>query len=287
VKGYRDRVFKSPAAELAVMADYDAVLAEWPVPYDVSVVPTGLGRTRVMSSGPESAPDLVLLHGAGTHAMSWVGDVEAFAERFRTHVVDIPGDPGRSDGIVADRRGHAYANWLGDVLDGLGIDRAHLTGISMGGWIAVRFAVTHPRRVRSLVLLTPAGVCQPRARFLLAALALCLFGSPGRRVVDHWIAGGRLDRRTLSYVDRLTNGLRMRIDIPPIISDADLRSLRMPVLAMVGDRDAIFAAHRVAGRIRRLVPQATVVIARGIGHALIGTAPYVVRHLSLPAPANR
>jgi pimeloyl-ACP methyl ester carboxylesterase len=269
---YRDRVFRSPAAETEVMADYDAVLAAWPVAHRVDVVPTALGPTSVVTSGPESGPHLVLLHGAGSHAMSWVNDIATFAAHRRTHVVDAPGDPGRSVGVVPERRPSVYARWLADVLDGLGVERADVVGISMGGWNALSLAVAQPRRVRSLTLLAPAGICLPRPRFLLAAVPLALLGPAGRRVVDRWIAGDGLDRRALAYVDHLARDLRPRIDIPRIFTDDELRSLSMPVLAVAGGRDAIYDAGRVTGRLRRLVPRANVVLLARAGHALLGLA---------------
>ncbi|NUP34837.1 MAG: alpha/beta fold hydrolase, partial [Streptomycetaceae bacterium] len=51
----------------------------------------------------------------------------------------------------------AYAEHLADVLDALAIDRAHLSGESLGGWVAVKYAAAHPERVRRLVLNTPGG----------------------------------------------------------------------------------------------------------------------------------
>jgi pimeloyl-ACP methyl ester carboxylesterase len=261
------------------MADYDALLARWPVPYQIHVVPTVLGATSVVSSGPATAPHLVLLHGSGTHAMSWLIDIEAYAQRFRTHVVDTPGDPGRSAGTIVGHRSSRYARWLSDVLDGLAIERTHVVGASMGGWNAVTFASTFPHRVCSLALLAPAGISPPKTRFMLAAAPLLVLGSSGQRVLDRWIAGGRLDQRALNYVDHLAHDLRPRIDIPRIFTDSELRSLRMPLLAVVGDRDAIFATHRVAGRLHRLLPQATVLVVPGAGHALLGLAAPVVDFL--------
>ena len=58
------RAFKDDAARARYMTAYDAVLARWPVPYDDLMVPTDLGPTHVISSGPKGAPPLVLLHAA-------------------------------------------------------------------------------------------------------------------------------------------------------------------------------------------------------------------------------
>jgi pimeloyl-ACP methyl ester carboxylesterase len=276
----REPIFTSPAAEAEVRADYDSILGEWPVSHTEMVVPTRLGQTNVLSCGPAGATDLVLLHGAGTHAMSWVYDIAAYARLFRTHVVDTPGDPGRSDPVRAGWRTPAYAEWLSDVLDGLGIGQTHLVGISQGGWNALRFAGTFPTRLHSLVLLTPAGVRQPRASFLITALPLLMLGQAGRRLVNRLIAGHALDARALSYVDHLAADFRPRVGIPPVFTDEELAGLPMPVLVMVGDRDVIYSAHRVTTRIQRLVPRATTLVVPGAGHVLLGAAAAVTDFLS-------
>ena len=67
---HREPIFTSPTAEAEVRADYDTVLDQWPVSHDLTVVPTRLGQTNVLTCGPSSATDLVLLHGAGSHGMS-------------------------------------------------------------------------------------------------------------------------------------------------------------------------------------------------------------------------
>jgi pimeloyl-ACP methyl ester carboxylesterase len=50
---------------------YDAVLVDWPVSCEERDVRTEFGTTHVIVSGPESAPPLVLLHGAGATALMW------------------------------------------------------------------------------------------------------------------------------------------------------------------------------------------------------------------------
>jgi hypothetical protein len=59
-----ESICKSPAGGMAVMAAYDALLAHWPVPCEMRTIPTGQGDTYVLASGGDSAPPLVLLHGA-------------------------------------------------------------------------------------------------------------------------------------------------------------------------------------------------------------------------------
>jgi 4,5:9,10-diseco-3-hydroxy-5,9,17-trioxoandrosta-1(10),2-diene-4-oate hydrolase len=106
-------------------------------------------------------PALVLLHGSGPGVSGWSNfsaNFPVFAERFRTVVFDMPGF-GRSQRPELDR---AYprvaADALLSLLDKLGVERAHLLGNSMGGYVALEFALAYPERVDRLVLMGPGGL---------------------------------------------------------------------------------------------------------------------------------
>ena len=125
------------------------------------------GETRLHyhEAGPgheaEAGSALVLLHGSGPGVSGWSnfrGNFPVFAERFRTVVPDMPGF-GRSERPELDR---AYprvaAEQLLRLLDALGIERAHLLGNSMGGYVAFEFALAYPDRVDRLVGMGPGGM---------------------------------------------------------------------------------------------------------------------------------
>jgi pimeloyl-ACP methyl ester carboxylesterase len=102
-------LYKSFAGETEVMALYDKVLSHWPVPHDDSRLDTRFGETFIIASGPPKSPPLILLHGACSNAVSWVGEVGLYSRYFRTYAVDIPGDPGRSAPIRLSWNNLAYA----------------------------------------------------------------------------------------------------------------------------------------------------------------------------------
>lgn len=155
-------MYKSAEGERAVMAFYNRVLEHWPVTSEHLHLPTRLGNTFVIASGDPAAPPLVLLHGASSNALTWAGDAAAFSRHFRVYAVDIPGEAGRSARNRPSWDGEAYVEWLEDLLDALGAPRAALVGLSLGGWMAMRFAFRHPERVSKLVALAPGGVVPVR-----------------------------------------------------------------------------------------------------------------------------
>ena len=156
--------FKTEAAEARYMAAYDAVLAKWPVAYEEITVPTRLGATHVIASGPADAPPLVLLHAMMATATVWRPNVEALSEHFRVYAVDTVGQGGRT---VASRKIESrrdYADWLNDLFDGLGIARASIVGNSYGGFIALNQAAMAPERIDRMVLISPAAASSPSCR---------------------------------------------------------------------------------------------------------------------------
>jgi 4,5:9,10-diseco-3-hydroxy-5,9,17-trioxoandrosta-1(10),2-diene-4-oate hydrolase len=103
----------------------------------------------------------VLLHGSGPGVSGWSnfrGNFPVFAKRFRTIILDMPGF-GLSEGPPLDR---AYPKVAADalllLLDELGIEKTHLLGNSMGGYVAAEFALDNPTRVDRLVMMGPGGL---------------------------------------------------------------------------------------------------------------------------------
>jgi 4,5:9,10-diseco-3-hydroxy-5,9,17-trioxoandrosta-1(10),2-diene-4-oate hydrolase len=108
--------------------------------------------------GPET---LILLHGAGPGVSGWsnfAGNLEHYAGHFRTLIVDMPGFGKSAHPAEYDRSYLRYAaDAVVSLMDELGITSAHVLGNSLGGSVAVRLVLTHPDRVRRLVLMGPGS----------------------------------------------------------------------------------------------------------------------------------
>jgi 4,5:9,10-diseco-3-hydroxy-5,9,17-trioxoandrosta-1(10),2-diene-4-oate hydrolase len=104
---------------------------------------------------------VVMLHGGGPGASAWSNfgpNLPVFAKQFRTVLVDQPGFGKSAKPEITGQYFTFSADALRDLLDELGIERAHLVGNSLGGGTAVRFALNHPIRAGRLVLMAPGGL---------------------------------------------------------------------------------------------------------------------------------
>lgn len=110
--------------------------------------------------GSPNGETLVLIHGFAADKDNWLRFSRHLTDRYRVIALDLPGF-GDSDRPAGSYDVGTQTERLGDILDALGIDQAHLLGNSMGGHIAALFAARYPSRVRSLALFANAGIDSP------------------------------------------------------------------------------------------------------------------------------
>ena len=275
------QIFKSEAGKKAILERYDSVLNQWPLPYETMNISTRYGQTFVMACGDPLAPPLVLLHGSSSNSAMWIGDVVEYCRRYRVYALDIPGEPGKSEAVRFDLKEPDPAAWLQEVFAGLHIDRAVLLGISLGGWLALKFATTCPEQVEKLVLLCPAGVAPQKTSFILQTVALMFFGQWGIERLIKIVNGSQsIAVEALEYTRLIADNFNPRIETIPIFSDEDLGKLRMPVLLIVGEKDALLPSKKTAARLSRLLPDLTAVVLPDKGHVLINFAPQIMEFLA-------
>jgi pimeloyl-ACP methyl ester carboxylesterase len=116
---------------------------------DVRGTPVSLQRRG------DGAP-LLFLHGAGAGGR-WLSFHAALAQRFDVLAPTHPGHAGSPAAEWVEDVFDLAFHYL-DLLDRLGLDRVHLVGASLGGWIAAEIAVMASHRLRSLVLIDPVGI---------------------------------------------------------------------------------------------------------------------------------
>jgi pimeloyl-ACP methyl ester carboxylesterase len=268
--------FKTLEGETAYLTAYDAAMKLWPVPYEEWAVPTRFGMTHVVASGPTDAPPLVLLHGYMATSVMWAPNIAAFTREHRVYAVDVMGQPGKSVPDEPIRDSADYVAWLSAVLDGLGLDRVSLLGMSFGGWLALAYAVAAPARVQKLVLLSAGGFLPIAKQFSLRGMLMVFV--PTRFTVNSFMrwAGfrdipGEHDARAVLHLMYL--GMKhfrmpketLRVAATPL-SDDELRTMRMPVLLLMGDREVICDAAEALARARSLISDCEGAIVPGCRH---------------------
>ncbi|QJD59224.1 alpha/beta hydrolase [Pseudomonas sp. gcc21] len=146
-------VHAGPPSEVSVMyLGVERRLAE----LEASTVDIPDYRVAYLEGGT-GAP-LLLIHGMGANKDEWNRVAAHLTPEHRVIAIDLPGF-GDSDKPANGRYSTPdQVRYLNDFIEGLGLEKVHLGGSSMGGRIAAAYAAQYPDRVESLWLLTPSGV---------------------------------------------------------------------------------------------------------------------------------
>ena len=124
------------------------------VDFAVRFVDSGGTRTRALQAG--AGEDVIFLHGTSGHLEAFTRNIAAHAAHFRCHAIDMLGH-GFTDGTDGDYEIPGYVDHLVRYMDAAEVERAHLVGESLGGWVAAWLASERPGRVGRLSLVTAGG----------------------------------------------------------------------------------------------------------------------------------
>jgi pimeloyl-ACP methyl ester carboxylesterase len=264
-------VFKSVEGEKAIMEFYEKRLKSWPVPFEIVNVETRHGSTCAIASGKEGAPPLVLLHGSNSNSLSWMGDAAAYASAFRVYAVDLIGEPGLSAPTRYKPGTEEHALWLDDVLEALSVTKASFIGISLGGWLALDYAIRRTDRVAALALICPAGIGKLK-NFLLKAFPYFFLGEWGRKKLRALVMGraflsrGPVAKPVEEFLGLIFRNFTPRRDRIPPFSDVELSRLKMPVAIFIGGEDVLIDSYDTRRRAEVLLPRAEIHFDPKIGH---------------------
>ncbi|MFI6869728.1 alpha/beta fold hydrolase [Nocardia sp. NPDC050406] len=274
-------IYKTEAGAREIQRRYREHLRAWPIPAEELRIPTREGETVVIACGPRDAPPLVLLHGSGSNATAWRGDITTIARHFRAYAVDMVGEPGLSAPSRPALDSEAVALWLDDVLAGLGMTSTAMVGMSLGGWTALDYAIRRPDRVSRLALLCPGGIGRQRYGWMLKAVLPRLLGRHDLRRNASLVTGLSAPELApvLDDVVATFTHFKPRTERLPVFTDQQLASLPMPVLVLVGDRDVMFDSAETARRVRDRIPHGTAHVLPDMGHAVVGQVDRVLEFL--------
>jgi pimeloyl-ACP methyl ester carboxylesterase len=255
--------------------------------------------TRIHYTDEGQGEPVVLIHGFAIHSgTQWVlpGVQKMLAKEYRVICIDNRGH-GLSDKPHDPKLyGMEMVEDIVRLLDHLRIERAHLVGYSMGGLIALKFVTLHPERVRSATICA-MGLLRPNKEPFMAALAdslasgkgfaplLIALAPPGRpkpteaqmELTNRFLTAGN-DVRAMAALIRAA--LDPRLDM----TDADIKAIQVPIIAIVGQEDA-FKVHVAA--LKTLLPRMEVVTVPGGDHFNTVFKPLFLKSVRKFLAANR
>ena len=267
--------------------------------YQGDFIETGRHRIHYLEYG--SGPPVILIHGGGAGGAVWFRQIAALSRQFRVIVPDNPifGLSTQPDAPLPVSE--FVTDYLGSLMDALGIDKASLVGLSVGGLLVARFAVTYPARVTRLSLINSAGFGRQLPwGFRLSSLPVFghILTQPYRWAHDLFFSASEVvhpDARdndayldyAFSVMENEGHSLAVRRNMPTfadmrgqrnVMDDDELRAIRQAALVIWGRQDRFFPLSH-AYRAASLLPNSRLVVLEDCGHIALLDQPERVTEL--------
>jgi pimeloyl-ACP methyl ester carboxylesterase len=230
-------------------------------------------------------PPLVLFHGSASNSAMWLSDMAVWASDRLVYAIDMIGEPGLSAAVRPQLDSDEHFYWLSDALDALQIGGFSAVGASLGGWLILDYATRAPGRVERLCVLAPGGVGKQRVSFVFKILPLLLLGDWGRRKALR-VALGDMGTRSdpghqiyMDFLDLVQKSFKPRTQPLPIFTDTALRRLTMPVLVVLGGKDAMLDSADTRRRLTAVLPQTEIRYLSNMGHGIFDQRTAISRFL--------
>jgi 3-oxoadipate enol-lactonase len=218
--------------------------------------------------GPAHGSPLILLEGLGGDIPGWRRNIPHLAARHRVIAYDFRGN-GRSDAPDEPMTMATFVDDTVALLDHLGVERAHVYGQSFGGMVGLELALTHPERVRSLVLAaTHAGPARatvsrdegkvPKDKPYLALYSPAFAREHPDHIAEDILVGSQQPQPPHA-------GRRQWEAMQSWDAWERLERIAHPTLVLHGSDDLVIPAEN-ARRLAAGVPAAELVVLEGAGH---------------------
>jgi 3-oxoadipate enol-lactonase len=233
--------------------------------------------------GPNGADVLVLSNGILMSTASWACQTPVLSRHCRLLLYDCRG-MWRSEHPAGPYSMELHADDLTALLDALGIERAHIGGISYGGELSLAFALKYPARTRSLIVSSSVSQVDPLLKgFVDSWIAATRARDPELlfqvtyplNFSEAWIAANQvaLDAARERYKTLDMNAfLELLLAFSRLDLTTDLHAIAAPALVMVGEED-LLKPRKYAEIIAREIPGAELAVVPHAGHSVCWEQP--------------
>lgn len=241
------------------------------------------GRTIAYLHNEEArdADTIVMLHGFAANKENWLRMAAELTDDYNVYAIDLPGHGGSNKDLDRAYSLNDQAGYVKQILDTLKLKQVHMVGNSMGGAITALYAATYPDRIKTAMLLDPAGILEYDSELVELVLKgenPLVVTQPGdfEKLVDFalekkpfvpWPIYSVMEQKAIAN-EAINKHIFLAIrdsGYQPEFRD-NIENIRAPVLIVWGKEDRVIN-YRNADVFSDRIPDSQKIILEGVGHA--------------------
>lgn len=257
MKSVTGTIYKDPAYKKRILELYDQKLHTFHISYKEIDIKTSAGNTHVVVAGDPGLPKVVLLHGLNSGAPTALEPVQGLADKYCIYAIDIIGQSNKSDETRLSVTDDSYAVWLAETLDGLGLAKATIIGVSYGAFILQRLIKYRPERIQCALFVVPSGIVNgsPIKSIFKLLIPMRRFFKTGKeedlvKFMDAFYTSK--DEYSRQYQRATLEGIYMDMRRPPLLRKKDTANFHAPVYVLAADDDVFFPGDKTIQICRKL-----------------------------------
>lgn len=271
---FDDYVFQTKKEKQSYLSSYDKALKLWNIPYTEENIKTSFGTAHVIVAGPKNGKDLVLLHGMDASSTMWYPNIKVLAKNHRIYAVDFLMEPGKSNLTAKPLSKEDIVAWYNEIFTHYKLKKFDIVGASRGGWIATLLAVQKQNSIDKIVLLSPAQTFKFIDKMGKTSSALMLklfpsekkFGKTLETFSTHPEKISPVYKRQFYLANKYAKSNSSMLKMTPF-SNEELKSIKNPVLVLIGDKDVINSEDSLE-KAKEFLPNSKTKIIKDAGHFL-------------------
>lgn len=274
--------FISKAGEAEFKNAYNEAMALIPKPNETKDIQTKYGTVRVYYFTEEKNRDeepIVLLPGRSASTPMWEPNLEGLMKERPIYAIDLLGEPGMSIQTVAIDNRQVQAEWLNQVFEELNLDRAHIVGVSIGGWTAMNLARYYPERIASISLLDPVFVFAPISLKMIAlsipASVPAIPQAIREKMLSYISGGAKADESEpiAKLIESAMRNYKLKLPAPDQISVEDLKKMDLPILALMAENSIMHNSKKAVKNGKKYAKDIDIESWPNASHAINGEYP--------------
>lgn len=242
-------IYKTPEAKIEIMKLYEQKLASCSIRTSCLYVDTFAGKTHVTIMGDKSKPPIVVLHGVNAGGPFALEAVQNLKNKYAIYAIDTIGQTTKSAETKLSLKGDAYAQWLLETMDKIGLEKASIIGISYGAFLLQKLMVYQPQKITKAIFIVPSGLVNigrakliqklayPLAKFFLTKKDKYLF-----KFMDNFYQ--KKGKSDIAFQKNILLGVKMSYRRPPLLKAKEVQNLDIPVYAIVAENDIFFPSEK-------------------------------------------
>lgn len=265
-------VFKSKKEKAIYIKSYDNTLKLWDIPFEEIDVKTSYGIAHVIVCGTKTGEPLVLLHGTDASSTMWYPNIKEFSKKHSVYAIDFPLEAGKSVSNRIKLTNKQTAAFYNEIFKHFQMKNVNLLGVSRGGWMVTYLALQPNNVIKKIILLSPAQTFKGAANLgkVLTGINLKIFPSPkstNRFFNAFSYYPDKIDsifKNQLYLAYKYGNSKPRLLDMSRF-SKKELKSLKIPVLVLIGDHD-IVNNEKIFVKAHKFIPNVETAVIKNSGH---------------------